>query len=170
MREVEKRLRSGSEAEEVDMSGMPSGGHHTRQQLIDIYSRARTIAVVGASKNPTKAAHRIPRYLHDQGYRMLPVSPRGGELFGESIRASLAEIPDRIDVVEVFRPPDEASSVARQAVAGGARVLWFQPGTESEDAVRIATEAGLTVVTGRCMGATHAQLDLGPGPRQSGRG
>jgi uncharacterized protein len=145
-----------------------SVGHHTRQQLIDIYVRTQTIAVVGASKDPSKAAHRIPRYLHEQGYRILPVNPHGGELFGESVRASLAEIPDRIDVVDVFRPPDEAESVSRQAIASGARVLWFQPGTETDDAVRIATEGGLAVVTGRCMGATHARLDLGPGPPSSG--
>jgi predicted CoA-binding protein len=115
---------------------------------------------------------RSPRYLHDQGYRILPVSPRGGELFGEPVRASVADIPDPIDVVDVFHPPDEATSVARQAIASGARVLWFQPGTGTDDAVRIATDAGLTVVTGRCMGATHAQLGLDrriPDPNQAGR-
>jgi uncharacterized protein len=135
--------------------------HHTKQELTDIYMKTKTIAVVGASADPTKAAHQIPRYLHDQGYRIIPVNPRGGELFGEPVRASLDEIREPVDVVDVFRPPDEATSVARQAVASGARVLWFQPGTDTDDAARAARDAGLTVVTGRCMGATHAQLGLG---------
>lgn len=135
---------------------------HTREQLTDIYASTRTIAVVGASADPAKPAHQIPSYLHDMGYRILPVNPRGGELFGEPVRSSLADIGDGIDVVDVFRPRDEAASIARQAVASGAPVLWFQPGTETDEAVRIATDAGLTVVFGRCMGATHAQLGLDP--------
>jgi uncharacterized protein len=139
-------------------------GSSTREQLTDIYARTRTIAVVGASADPAKPAHQIPSYLHDQGYRILPVSPRGGQLFGEPVRASLDDVDEPIDVVDVFRPPAEATSVARQAVASGARVLWFQPGTETDDAVRLASDAGLTVVAGRCMGATHAELGLGPGP------
>ena len=138
--------------------------HLSRQQLEDIYAKAHTIAVVGASVDVAKAAHQIPRYLHDQGYRVLPVSPREGELFGEAVRASLADIPDPVDVVDVFRPQAEAASIARQAAAADARILWFQPGTDTPEAVRIATDAGLIVVTGRCMGATHAQLGLGPAP------
>jgi len=138
--------------------------HVNRQQLEDIYASTHTIAVIGASADPAKIAHQIPRYLHDQGYRIFPVNPRGGELFGQAVRASLAGIPDQIDVVDVFRPPAESVSVARQAIATGARVLWFQPGTETAEAVRIATDAGLTVVTGWCMGSIHAQLGLGPAP------
>lgn len=138
-----------------------TGSDLTQEQLIDIYARTRTIAVVGASADPDKAAHRIPRYLHEQGYRIIPVNPRGGALFGEAVHASLAEISDRIDVVDVFRPPDQATSIARQAVSSGARVLWFQPDTQTDEAVRIAADAGITVVTDRCMGATHARLGLG---------
>jgi predicted CoA-binding protein len=136
--------------------------HLTRKQLTGIYAQTRTIAVIGASAHPAKLAHQIPRYLHDQGYRILPVSPRGGELFGEPVRTSLADVPGPIDVLDVFRPPAEATSVAQQAIASGARVLWFQPGTQTDDAVRIATDAGLTVVTGWCMGSMHAALGLGP--------
>ena len=69
-----------------------------------------------------------------------------------------------VDVVDVFRPPAEAEAVARQAIAKGAGVLWFQPGTHTDEAANLAAEAGLTVVTQRCMGALHAQLGLGPGP------
>ncbi|MPZ27892.1 MAG: CoA-binding protein [Micromonosporaceae bacterium] len=124
----------------------------------------RTIAVVGASADPRKPAHAIPAYLQSQGFRIIPVNPRGGELFGERAYRSLAEVDVPIDVVDVFRPPAEAEQVARDTVASGAPVLWFQPGTETAAAVRLATEAGVTVVTGHCLGEAHGRLGLGPGP------
>lgn len=129
-----------------------------------IYADTKTIAVVGASTNPEKDAHEIPRYLHAQGYRIIPVSPRGGELFGERVRASLGEIDEPVDVVDVFRPPDEGPGVAREAAAIGAKVLWFQLQTESAEGIRAGEEAGLEVIHGYCMGATHGRLGLGPGP------
>lgn len=133
----------------------------TPQQMKEIFAWAKTIAVVGASRDPAKAAHRIPRYMYEQGYQVLPVSPRGGELFGQPVRGSLAEVPGPIDMVDVFRPPAEAVSVARQAVACGAKVLWFQLDTETDEAVRIAAGAGLTVVTGYCLMVAHAALARG---------
>jgi uncharacterized protein len=134
------------------------------EELVRLYRQARTIAVVGASANTDKPAHRIPSYLQSQGYRIVPVNPRGGELLGERAYRSLLEVPAPVDVVDVFRPPAEAETVARDAVAIGAKVLWFQPGTDTDEAVRLAAEAGLEVVTGRCMGETHGELGLGPGP------
>jgi uncharacterized protein len=129
-----------------------------------IYRQTRTIAVVGASAHAEKPAHEIPRYLQSQGYRIVPVNPRGGELLGEPVYRTLLEVPGPVDVVDVFRPPAEAETVARDAVAIGAKVLWFQPGTHTDEAVRLAAEAGLEVVAGRCMGETHGELGLGPGP------
>jgi uncharacterized protein len=134
------------------------------EELVRLYRQTRTIAVVGASANTDKPAHRIPSYLQSQGYRIVPVNPRGGELLGERAYRSLLEVPAPVDVVDVFRPPAEAETVARDAVAIGAKVLWFQPGTDTDEAVRLAAEAGLEVVTGRCMGETHGELGLGPGP------
>ena len=128
------------------------------QQMKDIFAWAKIIAVVGASRDPAKAAHRIPRYMYEQGYQVLPVSPRGGELFGQPVRASLADVPGPIDIVDVFRPPAEAEAVARQAVACGAKVLWFQLDTQTGEAVQIAADAGLTVVTGHCLMVAHAAL------------
>jgi uncharacterized protein len=135
-----------------------------RERLLRIYAETKTIAVVGASHDPAKPAHEIPRYLQQQGYRILPVNPRGGELLGEPVARSLAEVDGPIDVVEVFRPAAEAPQVAREAVKVGAKVLWLQLGIESEEARQIAEAAGLTVVMDRCMGETHGQLGLGPGP------
>lgn len=134
------------------------------EALKKIYADAKTIAVVGASADEAKASHRIPKYLQSQGYRIIPVSPKGGEIWGERCFTSLAEIDVPVDVVDVFRPAREALSVAREAIAIGAKTLWFQPGTETDEAMRIAAEAGLTVVSQRCMGTTHGELGLGPGP------
>ncbi len=136
----------------------------TRQELLELYAKTRTIAVVGASTKEDRPAHLIPRYLGSQGYRIVPVNPRGGELFGERVLPSLRAVDVRIDVVDVFRPPAEAEAVAREAIGVGAKVLWFQPGTYSPEAVELAAAAGLTVVAERCMGETHGELGLGPGP------
>jgi uncharacterized protein len=136
----------------------------TSEQLLRIYTQNKTIAVVGASADESKAAHQVPRYLQSQGYRILPVNPRGGEILGEHVFRSLTEIDVPLDVVEVFRPAQEVPEIARQAASIGAKVLWLQLGIVSEEARQIAEAAGLTVVMGRCMGATHALLGLGPGP------
>jgi uncharacterized protein len=135
-----------------------------RAQLLRIYADTKTIAVVGASADPSKPAHQIPRYLQRQGYRILPVNPRGGELLGQAVARSLAEVDGPVDVVDVFRPAEEAPEIARQAIAIGAKVLWLQLGIESEEAKRLAEAAGLTVVMNRCMGEAHGELGLGPGP------
>ncbi len=135
-----------------------------REQLLRIYAETRTIAVVGASDDESKAAHQVPRYLQSQGYRIVPVNLRGGKIFGESVFRSLAEIDVPVDAVEVFRPAEEAPEIARQAIAIGAKVLWLQLGIVSEEARRLAESAGLTVVMNRCMGETHELLGLGPGP------
>ena len=135
-----------------------------RELLLRIYAETRTIAVVGASADESKAAHQIPRYLQAQGYQIVPVNPRGGQLFGERVFRSLGEIDVPVDVVDVFRPAEEAPEIARQAIAIGAKVLWLQLGIVSEEARQIVEAAGLTLVMNRCMGATHALLGLGPGP------
>ena len=135
-----------------------------REELARIFASTSTIAVVGASGDPDKPAHRIPRYLQRQGYRIVPVNPRGGELFGEPVARSLAEIEGPVDVVDVFRPSKETPQIAKDAAEIGAKVLWLQLGIESEETRKIAESAGLTVVMNRCMGETHAELGLGPGP------
>ncbi|TMD43837.1 MAG: CoA-binding protein [Chloroflexi bacterium] len=135
-----------------------------REKLLRIYAETKTIAVVGASADETKAAHQIPRYLQSQGYRIIPVNPRGGEILGEPVFRSLTDIDVPVDVVDVFRPAQEAPAIARQAIAIGAKVLWLQIGIESEEARQLAEAAGLTVIMNRCMGETHGELGLGPGP------
>jgi len=133
-------------------------------ELKQIYADTKTIAVVGASNDPKKAGHSIPAYLQTQGYKIIPVNPKGGEMLGETVRTSLADIDEPIDVVDVFRPSEETPQIAREAAAAGAKALWLQTGIESEEAGQIARDGGLTVVMNACMGATHRRLGLGPGP------
>jgi predicted CoA-binding protein len=143
---------------------MDSVRHLSTQELVGIYEQIKTIAVVGASADGAKTANVIPRYLQSQGYQIIPVNPRGGEILGARVYTTLDDVDLPVDVVDVFRPPAEALAVAREAIAKGVGILWFQPGTHTDEAARLAADAGLTVVTGRCMGALHAQLGLGPGP------
>lgn len=136
----------------------------SEDELREIYAETKTIAVVGASNDESKAANSIPRYLQRQGYRIVPVNPRGGEILGERAYPSLKEVDVPVDVVDVFRPSEETPAIARDAVAIGAKVLWLQLGIESDEAATIAREGGLRVVMNLCMGATHKRLRLGPGP------
>lgn len=136
----------------------------TDDELRQIYADTKTIAVVGASGDESKAGNRIPHYLQHMGFRIIPVNPKGGELLGEKVRTSLSEIDEPVDVVDVFRPAEETPGIAREAVDIGAKVLWLQSGIESDEAEAIASESGLKVVMGICMGETHARLGLGPDP------
>ena len=130
----------------------------TDDELRSIYANSKTIAVVGASTDPEKPAHSIPKYLQKRGFKIIPVSPKGGEILGEKVAMSLAEIMEPVDVVDVFRPAEEAPGIAREAVDLGAKVLWLQEGVSSDEAAEIAGAAGLQVVMDRCMGETHRQL------------
>jgi predicted CoA-binding protein len=136
----------------------------TRDDLLGIYAETRVIAVVGASDDVAKPAGNIPAYLKAQGYRIIPVNPTRDTVLGERAYASLADIGEPVDVVDVFRPAPEGPAIARAAADIGAKVIWFQPGTQSGEASRIAHDAGVTVVSRICMGATHGTLGLGPGP------
>ena len=120
--------------------------------LASILAEVKTIAMVGASPDPTKFSYGVLRVLHEQGYRMIPVNPReaGGEIRGLPVVASLAEIDEPIDMVQVFRASDALPGIAREAVDVGAKVLWGQIGVYSDEAARIAEAAGLRVVMDRC--------------------
>jgi len=130
----------------------------TDEQLVEIYRSTKTIAVVGASTNETKPAHKIPGYLQGAGFRIIPVNPAAGEILGEKAVDSLADITEAVDVVNVFRRAELAPQIASEAVSIGAGVLWLQAGIESIAAADIATTGGLNVVMDTCMGATHRRL------------
>ena len=118
---------------------------------------ARTIAIVGLSKNALRASHFVGFYLRRHGYRVFAVNPREKEIFGEPSYASLADVPEPVDIVNVFRAPDALPGIAADAVAIGAKNLWCQFGVINEDGARIADEGGLSVVMDRCIKVEHAR-------------
>ncbi len=115
-----------------------------------------TIAVVGLSRSPDKAAHSVPRVLQASGFRIVPVNPFAASLLGEKAYPTLSEVSEAVDVVLVFRPATEAPRIAEQAVAIGAKALWLQQGIVSSEARRIAEGAGLLYVEDACMAVARA--------------
>jgi uncharacterized protein len=129
----------------------------TRRRIL---REARTIAVVGASANPARASNFVLTYLASSSadYEIWPVTPRGGEILGMQTYESLADLPGEPDIVDVFRRESELPGVAREAVAAGAGTLWMQLGLHSDEAVQIAHDAGLQVVSNRCVKIEHARF------------
>jgi predicted CoA-binding protein len=127
-------------------------------ELKQLLTDATTIAMVGASSNPEKASHGIMQKLQKAGYRVIPVNPRETEILGERSYPSLVDVPERIDIVDVFRRAEDTPGIADEAVTIGAKALWLQSGIISEDAAARAVKGGLTVVMDACIGATHTIL------------
>ena len=116
----------------------------------EVLANAKTIAVVGASRDPRKAGGSVPEGLQRRGFRIIPINPYADQLFGERVYRTLADVPEKIDLVDVFRPAADAPDIARQAVAIGAKALWLQEDIRSEEARRIAEAAGLDYVEDEC--------------------
>ncbi|XDZ67086.1 CoA-binding protein [Alphaproteobacteria bacterium LSUCC0684] len=125
---------------------------YTDEYLQDILSSVKTIAMVGASPDKTKFSYGVLRVLHETGYDMIPINPRPGleEIRGLKVYPSLAAIDRPVDMVEVFRKPEDLYGVAEEAIAIGAKVLWGQIGVVDHEAARLAEDAGLRVVMNRC--------------------
>ncbi len=124
-----------------------------------LLSSAQTVAMVGLSADPMRPSHFVAVYLHAAGYRIIPVNPRyaGSQILGQTVYASLRDIPERIDIVDVFRRPAEVMAVVDEAIAIGARAIWMQLGVINMEAARRAREAGLLVVMDRCMKIEHGR-------------
>jgi predicted CoA-binding protein len=118
---------------------------------------AKTIAIVGLSSNPLRASYFVGFYLQRHGYRVIPVNPREPEVLGERSFASLRDIPEPVDIVDVFRAPAALPAIARDAVAIHAKCLWCQYTVINEEGARIAEEGGLAVVMDRCLKVEHAR-------------
>jgi predicted CoA-binding protein len=128
--------------------------------LKQLLTDARTIAMVGASSNPDRASYGIMQKLQKAGYRVIPVNPRETEILGERSFASLAEIPEPVDIVDVFRRAEDTPAIADEAVAIKAKALWLQTGIANDDAAARAAAGGLTVVMDACIGALHSLLHV----------
>ncbi len=125
-----------------------------------ILREASTIAVVGASRYPDKVAHTVPRQILRHGWNVIPVNPAMSELWGVTCYPSLADVPVPIDLVNVFRPSADASDIARQAAAVGARAIWLQQGISSAEAREIAAAAGMDYVEDQCIAVVRAVSSL----------
>ena len=118
---------------------------------------SKTIAIVGLSDNELRASHFVGYYLKRHDYRVIPVNPRQTEILGQKCYPSLLDVPEPVDIVDVFRAPDALPGIARDAVAIHADTLWCQFGVISEEGARIAEEGGLTVIMDRCLKVEHAR-------------
>jgi len=128
------------------------------KQLKELYKTIRTIASVGLSANVEKPSFGIVYYLQQQGYRIIPVNPTAPEILGQKSYPDLLSIPEKVDVVQLFRRSEDVPPFVEQAIQIGARVVWMQQGISNPEAAKKAEAAGLTVVMDRCMRAEHIRL------------
>lgn len=134
----------------------------SHDELRTLLTDARVIAIVGASSNPDKPSHGIMRKLIAGGYHVIPVNPRETEILAQKAYPSLADVPEKIDIVDVFRRADETPPIADEAVAVGAKALWLQSGIASDETAARAQAGGLMVVMDACIGVMHSVLHIPP--------
>jgi len=142
----------------------------SQEEIKSILESYRTVAVVGLSGNPDKASYRVANYLQSVGYRIIPINPFVDEVLGEKSYKSLLDVPEAIEVVDIFRPAEAVPAIVEEAIqlknrVGSPKVVWMQLGIVNEEAARRAKEAGFTVVMDRCMMREHKRLQRG---RRSG--
>lgn len=130
----------------------------TPAEVREILTTAKTIAVVGLSDKPDRDSHRVAAYLQRAGYRIIPVNPAVAEVLGEKSYASLRDVPEKIDVVDVFRRADAVPPIVDDAIAVGAMAVWMQDGIVHNEAAEKARAAGLKVVMSMCMLREHMRL------------
>lgn len=124
----------------------------------DILKNSKTIAVVGLSEDEERPSYNVARYLKEKGYKIIPVNPNYEEIFGEKCYNNLLEIPEKIDVVNIFRRPESVLPVINEAIDIKARAVWMQEGVINEDGARLASGSGIKVVMDRCMLKEHQKL------------
>jgi predicted CoA-binding protein len=124
----------------------------------EVLATSRTVAVVGCSPNPERDSHRIAKLLQARGHRVIPVNPGQRSILGETCYASLRDIPEPVDMVDIFRRSEEVAPIVDDAIAVGARIVWMQLGVIDEQAAAKAQNAGLTVVMDRCPAIEYRRL------------
>lgn len=134
------------------------------EDIRDLLTHARTIAMVGASDRPDRPSNRVMKFLQDQGYRVMPVNPQitGEHIHGEYVWRELSQIGEPVDIVDIFRRSEAAGEAVDQAIVVGAKAVWMQIGVINQDAASRAEAAGLTVVMDRCPAIEIPRLDIRP--------
>jgi predicted CoA-binding protein len=127
----------------------------------EILNNSWTVAIVGLSSNPERPSFVVGKYLQEHGYIIIPVNPGEKTILGETSYPDLAAVPKKIDVVDIFRKPEDVLPIVRQAIAVGAKVVWMQEGVVNEEAAAAARKAGLKGVMDRCMRKEHIKLHGG---------
>ena len=132
---------------------------HSDEQILDILS-LKKIAVIGMSKHSSKAAHYVPKYLIDNGYDVTPVNPTAEKILDLTCYDSISEIDEDVDVIDVFRPSEQISSIIHDCIEKKPKVIWLQEGIHDFESEELARKAGIIVVFNRCMLAEHQRLSL----------
>ncbi len=134
---------------------LPDGVAPSADPIFDILTKYKTIAVVGLSSNPARPSYGVTEYMQSSGYHIIPVNPNETDVLGEPSYASLAEVPQKIEIVDIFRRTEEVPPVVDAAIRAGAKVIWMQQGIANENAAEKARAAGLTVVMDACILVEH---------------
>jgi len=137
---------------------MANNNHNAPEVIEDILNNSKVIAVVGLSDKPDRPSHDVAAYLKFHGYRIIPVNPTKTEILGEKCYPDLKSIPEKFDVVDVFRRSDAVGPIIDEAIEVGAPAVWLQEGVINEDVAQKALDAGLEVVMDRCMKKEHRRL------------
>lgn len=134
---------------------LPDGAPASADPIFDILTKYKTIAVVGLSSNPTRPSYGVTEYMQSAGYHIIPVNPNETDVLGEPSYASLEEVPQKIEIVDIFRCPDQVPPVVDAAIRANAKVIWMQLGIANQAAAEKAQAAGLTVVMDACILVEH---------------
>jgi predicted CoA-binding protein len=134
---------------------LPNGAASSADPIFDILTKYKTIAVVGLSSNPGRPSYGVTEYMQSAGYHIIPVNPNETDVLGEPSYASLDEVPQKIEIVDIFRRPEEVPPVVDAAIRAGAKVVWMQLGIANEPAAEKARAAGITVVMDACLLIEH---------------
>ncbi|MEW6455215.1 MAG: CoA-binding protein [Acidobacteriota bacterium] len=128
------------------------------KEIKKILRESKTIAVVGCSRDLEKDAHKVPKYLKEHGYKIIPVNPFADEILGEKTCKILSEIEEPVDMVDIFRPSEECLQIAKEAIKIKPRVVWMQVGIRNEEAAKLAERNGIKVVMDKCIMIEHKRL------------
>jgi len=131
---------------------------HSDEQIRKILSLSK-VTVIGMSKNSSKAAHYVPKYLSDNGYDITPVNPTADEILGKKCYSSISEVSESIDIVDIFRPSEDVLPFVKDAIKKKPKVIWLQEGIHNTEAEELAKKEGIDVVFNRCMLAEHQRLN-----------